>query len=89
MALNKALKEDILAKFRRHDADTSSPEVQIALITSRLTYLKGHFASHKKDNHSRLGLLKMVGHRKRLLKYLRSTNLDSYKKLITDLGLRK
>ncbi len=89
MALTKANKKTVLEKFGRHDKDTSSPEVQIALITSRLDYLRDHFATAKKDHHSRLGLMKMVGRRKRLLKYLQVNNELAYRKLITDLGLRK
>lgn len=89
MALTKANKESILKKFRRHDKDTSSPEVQIALITSKLEYLRDHFATAKKDHHSRLGLMKMVGRRKRLLKYLQDNDVLAYRKLIADLGLRK
>ena len=75
-------------KYRTHETDSGSTEVQVALLTERINYLTGHFRSHAKDHHSRRGLLKMVGRRKRLLGYLRRTNLDGYRKIIADLGLR-
>ena len=71
------------------EGDTGSPEVQVALLTERITYLTGHFKTHKKDHHSRRGLLKLVGRRRRLLKYLRTTDEDRYKTLIKSLGLRR
>ena len=89
MALNKAETAEIISKFGRANSDTASPEVQIALLTERLKRLNEHFKSHKKDHHSRLGLLKMVGQRRRLLKYLHNKDVGSYKKLIGDLGIRK
>ena len=89
MALLTEEKQEILAKFGRKAGDTASPEVQIALLTKRLEQLNEHFRSNKKDHHSRLGLLKLVGQRRRLLKYLKSKNTESYKDLIGKLGIRK
>jgi small subunit ribosomal protein S15 len=89
MAFDKASKVEVLKKYQRHDNDTASPEVQIALLTARLNYLNDHFQTNKKDFHSRRGLMKIVGRRKRLLTYLQSQNQDGYKKLITELGIRK
>ena len=82
-------KAKIIEKFKQHEGDTGSPEVQVALLTDRITHLTEHFKTHKKDNHSRRGLLKMVGNRRSLLDYLKKTNVDRYKKLIKSLGLRK
>ncbi len=82
-------KKDIVQQYRTHETDTGSPEVQVALLTSRIAYLTEHFQSNAKDHHSRRGLLKMVGRRRRLLEYLRSENADRYQKLIERLGLRK
>ena len=82
-------KPDIVKQYRTHDTDTGSPEVQVALLTNRIAYLTEHFQSNAKDHHSRRGLLKMVGRRRRLLEYLRSENADRYHKLIERLGLRK
>ena len=82
-------KPDIVKQFRTHDTDTGSPEVQVALLTNRIAYLTEHFQSNAKDHHSRRGLLKMVGRRRRLLEYLRSEDADRYQKLIERLGLRK
>ena len=78
----------IVEKYRTHETDSGSTEVQVALLTERSNYLTGHFRSHAKDHHSRRGLLKMVGRRRRLLDYLRRTNLEGYRKIIADLGLR-
>ncbi len=89
MALLKEQKEEILTKFGRKPGDSASPEVQIALLTKRLEQLNEHFRSHKKDHHSRLGLLKLVGQRRRLLKYLRNKDANAYKTLIGQLGIRK
>lgn len=89
MALNKAQTSEILQKFGQKAGDTGSPQVQIALMTNRLAQLNEHFKTHTKDHHSRLGLLKLVGQRKRLLSYLKSKDLSAYKALITELGLRK
>jgi len=72
-----------------HDSDTGSPEVQIALLTQRIKALTGHLQDHKKDHHSRVGLLKMVGKRRRLLNYLNKTNIERYRKIVKELGLRK
>jgi small subunit ribosomal protein S15 len=77
-----------LAKHKRHETDTGSPEVQVTVLTERINYLNDHFRAHAKDHHSRQGLLKMVGQRRRLLQYLERTNLDAYRKLIGELGLR-
>ncbi len=89
MAFEAEKKKSIIEKFRLHTSDTGSPEVQIALLTERISYLTDHFKVHKKDHHSRRGLLKLVGQRRRLLDYLRSKNVERYKTLIGDLGLRK
>jgi small subunit ribosomal protein S15 len=88
MAYNKEVKDQVIAKFKKHDSDSGSPEVQIALLTARINHLTEHFKTHKKDYHSRRGLLKMVGQRKRLLNYLKRKDLESYRSLIKDLGLR-
>lgn len=82
-------KTDIVKQYRTHETDTGSPEVQVALLTNRIAYLTEHFQSNAKDHHSRRGLLKMVGRRRRLLEYLRSEDADRYHKLIERLGLRK
>jgi small subunit ribosomal protein S15 len=89
MALEKANKQDVIGKYKLHESDTGSPEVQIALLSERIKYLTEHFKSHKKDFHSRRGLLKIVGQRRRLLDYLKSTSVDRYKGVIERLGLRK
>jgi len=86
MTLNKT---GTIAKYRQHDGDTGSTPVQIAVLTERIEYLNGkHFLEHSKDHHSRRGLLKMVGRRKRLLSYLRRTDVESYRKIVQELGLR-
>jgi len=79
----------VVTAFRTHEGDTGSPEVQVALLTERINQLTGHFQTHKKDHHSRVGLLKMVGARRRLLDYLKRKNVASYKTTIEKLGLRK
>jgi small subunit ribosomal protein S15 len=89
MALVQERKSELVQKFKRHDSDTGSPEVQVALLTERIAYLTEHFKSHKKDHHSRRGLLKLVGQRRRLLDYLRTVDQDRYKSLIDQLGIRK
>jgi small subunit ribosomal protein S15 len=89
MALVQEKKKELVQKFRRHDGDTGSPEVQVALLTERITYLTEHFKTHKKDHHSRRGLLKLVGQRRRLLDYLRTIDQARYKALIESLGIRK
>lgn len=77
-----------IEKYRTHETDTGSPEVQIALLTERITHLTEHLKIHKKDHHSRRGLLKMVSTRRRHLDYLKRTDVDAYRKIIADLGLR-
>jgi len=89
MALSPAHKQTVIEKFRSHDSDTGSPEVQIALLTERITHLTEHFKIHAKDHHSRRGLLKLVGKRRRLLDYLKLKNVDRYRKVILELGIRK
>ncbi len=89
MALHQDEKSEIIAKFARGENDTGSPEVQIALLTTRINQLQGHFKAHKQDHHSRRGLLKMVGQRRRLLAYLRKKDIERYRVLINALGLRK
>ncbi len=89
MPLSKDRKQEIIEKFRVHDADSGSPEVQIALLTERIKELTGHFQVHKKDFHSRRGLLKLVGQRRRLLDYLKSRKIDKYRRIVKELGLRK
>ena len=89
MPLSKDEKQDIIEKFRVHEKDSGSPEVQIALLTERIKQLTGHFQVHKKDFHSRRGLLKLVGQRRRLLDYLKSRKIDKYRQIVKDLGLRK
>ena len=82
-------KSEVVKQYRVHDTDTGSPEVQVALLTTRIAYLTEHFQTNAKDHHSRRGLLQMVGRRRRLLEYLRSESTDRYRKLIDRLGLRK
>ena len=82
-------KENIVKKFQRDEKDTGSPEVQVALLTARITQLSEHFGKHTKDHHSRHGLLKMVNHRRKLLDYLRSCDQKRYQDLISSLGLRR
>ena len=89
MSLAREQKENIIKQYKLHDSDTGSPEVQIALISERLTGLNMHFQSHKKDHHSRRGLLKLVGQRRKLLSYLKVTDKSRYDKLVKELGLRK
>ncbi len=89
MAFTKEFKNGIVTTFRRHETDTGSPEVQVALITKRIAYLAEHFKTHKKDHHSRRGLLKLVGKRRRLLDYLKKKDVDRYRKVVADLKLRK
>ena len=88
MALDTAKKQEIVAKFGRKENDTGSSEVQIALLTARIVELTQHLKSFKKDHASRLGLLKLVGQRRRLMRYLKRTNKGSYSKLILELGIR-
>ena len=89
MALATTRKAEIVEKFKTHDGDTGSPEVQVALLTERINGLTEHFKSHKKDHHSRRGLLLLVSKRKRLLSYLKGRNVERYRTLIKELGLRK
>ena len=89
MALAAVRKSEVVKKFSRGPADTGSPEVQIALLSERINYLTEHFRVHAKDHHSRRGLLMLVGKRRRLLKYLHSSNIDGYRQLIQQLGLRR
>ena len=88
MALDKDTKDKVIKSYQKHDGDSGSPEVQIALLSERITALTDHFKVHKKDHHSRRGLLKMVGQRKRLLNYLKGKDLESYRSLIKELGIR-
>ena len=87
--LTKEAKEEIVKKYGVHEGDTGSPEVQIALLTARISYLTEHLKEHKKDHHSRRGLLKMVGQRRRLLSYLSKKNINRYREIIAQLNLRK
>ena len=89
MAMTSERKADLMKTYATHEGDTGSPEVQVAILTERITYLRDHFKTHKKDHHSRRGLLKLVGRRRRLLKYLRTNDEDRYKTLIKSLGLRR
>jgi small subunit ribosomal protein S15 len=89
VALSRQVKDQLIGQYRIHTTDTGSPEVQIALLTHRITQLTEHFKTHKKDNHSRRGLLKLVSQRRRLLNYLKRSNSDRYYHLIGSLGLRK
>lgn len=88
MALEKETKTEIIKEYKVHDNDTGSPEVQIAILTRRINDLTEHLKANKKDHHSRRGLLKMVGHRRRLLNYLKGKNIERYRSLISKLGLR-
>ena len=89
MAMATAAKADIIEKFQQHDKDTGSPEVQVALLTFRINELTEHFKVHKKDHHSRRGLLLLVSQRKSLLAYLKKNDVGRYRNLIKELGLRK
>lgn len=89
MPLHTEKKAELIDKFRTHESDTGSPEVQIALLTERISYLTEHFKTHAKDHHSRRGLLKMVSKRRRLLNYLKKSSLDRYRKTVAALNLRK
>lgn len=89
MALSLEQKQDIIDQFKHHESDTGSPEVQVALLTARINYLTDHFKHHKQDYHSRNGLLKLVGQRRKLLTYLRKTDVNRYRNLISRLNLRK
>ena len=89
MTTTKQQKTELITNYRTHDSDTGSPEVQIALLSNRITYLTEHFKSHAKDHHSRRGLLKLVGRRRRLLDYLKKTDQERYRSIIDKLGIRK
>ena len=89
VALTKERKTQIIGDYRTHDADTGSPEVQVAILSDRINYLTDHFKSHAKDHHSRRGLLKLVGQRRRLLDYLKTKDTNRYADLIKRLGIRK
>jgi small subunit ribosomal protein S15 len=89
MAQTTARKKEIIKKFAVHEGDTGSPEVQIALLSDRISYLTDHFKTHAKDHHSRRGLLKMVGQRRSLLKYLKKKDVNRYRAVIQELGIRK
>ncbi|MCJ7595691.1 MAG: 30S ribosomal protein S15 [Desulfobacterales bacterium] len=89
MVLDAKAKKEIIDRFKLHDKDTGSPEVQVAILSNRITYLTDHFKTHKKDHHSRRGLLKLVGQRRRLLNYLRKMDNQRYLNVIKELGLRK
>ena len=87
--MDKAMKLEIIESNKRHDGDTGSPEVQIALLTERINHLNDHLKIHKKDHHSRRGLLMMVGQRKGMLGYLKNQDIERYRAILAELGLRK
>lgn len=87
--MDNAKKLEIIEKYKRHDGDTGSPEVQVALLTERINHLNEHLSTHKKDFHSRRGLLLMVGQRRNMLNYLKSKDIERYRALIAELNLRK
>ena len=89
MAFPRELKSEIIDSYRTHDSDTGSPEVQVAILSERIRYLTDHFKTHAKDHHSRRGLLKLVGQRRRLLDYLKGKDTERYADLIKRLGIRK
>ena len=89
MSINRENKTKIIDEYSRSDKDTGSPEVQIAILSQRISNLTEHFQSHKKDNHSRTGLMRLINQRRSLLAYLKKSNKDSYEKLIEKLGIRK
>ncbi len=87
--LTLAQKKNIIAKFGKTPTDSGSPEVQVALLTEKIKYLTDHFADHKHDYHSKRGMMKMIGKRRRFLRFIQNQDMDRYKKLISELGLRK
>ena len=89
MSTTREQKSSLINEYRVHDTDTGSPEVQIALLSNRITYLTEHFKTHAKDHHSRRGLLKLVGRRRRLLDYLKQVDVERYRTIIDKLGIRK
>ncbi|MCG7339608.1 30S ribosomal protein S15 [Staphylococcus sp. ACRSN] len=89
MAISQERKNELIQEYRTHEADTGSPEVQIAVLTAEISALNDHLRTHKKDHHSRRGLLKMVGRRRHLLNYLRNKDIQRYRELIKSLGIRR
>jgi len=89
MALTQERKQQLIEEYKVHETDTGSPEIQIAILTEKINYLNEHLRTHKKDHHSRRGLLKMVGQRRHLLNYLKDKDVQRYRDLITKLGLRR
>lgn len=89
MGITTEQKQEIIDRFRKHDGDTGSPEVQVAILSGRISYLTDHFKVHAKDHHSRRGLIKLVGQRRRLLDYLKKKDIERYRTLIEQLGLRR
>ncbi len=89
MSINRENKTKLIDEYARSEKDTGSPEVQIAILSERISNLTEHFQSHKKDNHSRIGLMRLINQRRSLLAYLKKNNKDSYEKLIDKLGIRK
>jgi small subunit ribosomal protein S15 len=89
VVLTPEAKKEVIDRFKTHEKDTGSPEVQIAILSSRIKYLTEHFNVHKKDHHSRRGLLKLVGQRRRLLNYLKRKDVERYRTVIKELGIRK
>jgi small subunit ribosomal protein S15 len=89
VSLNAEKKKGIIEQYKRHEKDTGSPEVQVAILTERINYLTEHLKEHKKDHHSRRGLLKMVGQRRALLNYLRDSDIERYRAILDKLGLRR
>ncbi len=89
MAFSKDRKSEVIGTYKTHNSDTGSPEVQVALLSERINYLTEHFKTHAKDHHSRRGLLKLVGQRRRLLDYLKGKDMERYAELIKRLGIRK
>jgi small subunit ribosomal protein S15 len=87
--LSKDRKTEIIDRFKKHEVDTGSPEVQIGILSERISVLTEHLKTHSKDHHSRRGLLKMVGHRRRLLNYLQKQDVERYRAVVKDLGLRR
>ncbi len=89
MALSQEKKQELIKQYRIHETDTGSPEIQIAILTDKINYLNDHLRTHKKDHHSRRGLLKMVGTRRHLLNYLKDNDIARYRDIISKLGLRR
>lgn len=89
MSITKEKKQELIGSYKKHDSDTGSPEVQIAILTERISNLTEHFKVNKKDHHSRRGLLKLVGQRRRLLDYLKNKDINRYREIISKLGIRK